>query len=469
MDHPFDSGYAGVIGGRFQAAIQQTWEREGLIAHQFRPIVRPLPTVPISGATYSNHPTLFHYIVRFFVYHFGLSEFILRIYPALGAAFSMALLAFLGARLWGSLGAGVIVALQLAAPGLLYYGVAVNYESTVTALMLGALIVSEIGSKRLAGMGGFLLSFLASSHDWAGGLVVVGLLGRMLYKKHMQWAILLKSGAGIALSLVLHFVLVVYWEGGVEGAVASLKAASGSADLSQMVISRWQFLKNQFRFFGTMWGWCGLFLVFLPFLPKRWLFPGIEKVRVQVATWLPIQVVWVLLFTGRSYDHEFWSYCAHPGVMLVQTGVLVAFLEGEWGVWGRSRLRYVVLLSVALGLLFPLVQRISDIKNDKTKKDLRVVQGFVTETDFVMTTHWTGHWYFYLKCAIWDDWIDDQERDRLIQMFREGQFPQARRFLIVVYDNARIHRDKQPGDFLKANPDFQFIRTPLADFYSLSR
>lgn len=467
IDSPFVLGRAGELGGRFQGAIQESWEQGGFFALEARPILWPVPTEPVTGKSYVHHPLLFHYVERIFVWHFGLTEFALRIYPALGAAITCGFLALLAFKKWRWWGFVVATLLQLLSDGMFYYGSAANYDSTVTTFIVGGLVAEQLlnGRKRLFWI--FLCSFLGIGHEWSGGLLVFGLVGLMAARKRFDWPVVFSSLLGCALYVGLHLSAVAYWEGGFRRAIEIMLMASDATGASEMPLGFGEFLLVQVKFFSRMWGYCSIPLLIAPLVLRRFMAEDMEFLKQNAFCWIPIYVTWVGLFSARSWNHEGWCYLVHTGVLLGQTSILCAIFTNAWSRHLKIPVSIGVAMIVFVGLWAPLENRLTRIEKGDVVEKAKGINAIVTATDFVVTSRWTGPLYFYLNCSTFDTGPPAEELDELIKRFRLGEFPNMKRFILVIDRGDRDTFDR--ADFERRNVGFHFHREIEADLYFLSR
>jgi hypothetical protein len=467
LDSAFVVGRAGEFGGRFQGSIQEVWDSEGFLSFEGRPTVWPLPTEPRTGLSYVHHPLLFHYIERFAVWRLGLTEFALRIYPLIGVAITSGFLALLAFRRWRIWGAVIIMLLQLLSDGMFYYGSAANYDSTVTAFILGAFVAEEFTTDKLRLSLIFLCSFLGIGHEWSGGLIAFGLVGLMIYRRKLDLSALFASLLGSALYVALHLVLVTHWEGTLGRAFEIMLMASSATGVSEVPIGFGEFIANQFSYFSRMWGYGSIPLLLSPLLFRKYIAKDTSFLLQIALCWVPIYVAWIGLFTARSWNHEGWCYLAHPGVMLGQTAVLYNIIVRPWNLKWKLPISIALIGAVSWGLWMPLSERLDRIEAGDVTKKAQGINAITNESDFVVTSRWTGPLYFYLNCSTFDTGPPKEELDELIQRFRRGDFPSMKRMILAIDREDRASFDR--GDFERRNPGFHFHHEIEADLYFLSR
>ncbi len=464
---PFDGGRAGEFGGRFQGSIQEVWEQEGFFEFEGRPTVWPIPTDPITGVSYCHHPLLFHYMERFSVWRLGLSEFALRLYPLIGAAVTFGILVLLAFYRWGQVGALVMLFLQLMSDGLQYYGSAANYDSVVTAFILGAIVTEQFCQGRTRLFLVFLFSFLGMGHEWSGGLIAAGILGKMICSGRFDKKILIASLLGSILYAVIHLAIVAHWEGGLARAIEIMLLASSATGASEVPGSTLEFLGHQVRFLGRMWGGFSVLLLIAPIFFRRAMNDERQFLKQTASCWVPIYLVWILMFPARSWDHEGWSYLAHPGIMLVQTAVLVTLLRGHWNSIWRIVSKIAVLSLLLWGLYVPMKSRLqADSSVEIIKKSVAINRLF-SESDFIVSSRWTGGLYFYLDSFVYDAGPSPELIDDLIGKFKGGEFPSINRFILTIHRDDRGQFDR--AGFEARNPGFVLHHESEADFYILAR
>ncbi|MCB9832583.1 MAG: glycosyltransferase family 39 protein [Planctomycetes bacterium] len=318
LDRPFGLDLEGVMGGRFQAAFCKAWDLGGFFALDGRPLLAPLPTMPMTGELYANHPPLYHWASFLFYRSFGRDEFALRLLPALCCA----VLAFLVLQwlrsIGGRTGALVALALVLVAPMVDVYGAMANYESPLILLSFAAyrlLPAGRIGPGRGLAVAG--LMFLAVGQDWPALFILPAILASRLAERRPFLRPMLWLGAGAAAALLAYGLLLVSWKGGFTptGKALDLALHSGRQALDWDLLA---LLKAQLRHLRRGYGILMIATLLVALLAAWGPWAGSRRVRYRMGlAWCLAALVYVFAFPARALDHEFCWFYPLPGLLLL--------------------------------------------------------------------------------------------------------------------------------------------------------
>ena len=416
LDEPFDSSLAGTNGGRFQGAIQRTWQQGDFFAIGGRPVLRPLPTDPPDGPTYANHPPLFHWVTRVAVRLLGYRERALRLWPVLCAALSGALLTGFATRQLGIVGGLATAGAFATSPMCWYYGRMPNYESPVLALSLAAVLLASRGATASAA----LLLAIATLHDWAAGFVLAGLpLLRGANRDSAASPRVYRAPVlAVGSAALAYFILLAVWEGGPEPAWGRIIAAAGVAAGPAWTHGT-DFLEAQLEHLVFLFGWPGAVtgLVAVPVAAVAAL-KSRSPVAGQILLWSMVTAINLGLFPARAFNHGFWWYYFSPVVALA-AGVVASRS------WPRSRLLAtlfsIVIIAGALAMVFVFEPRATD-EGSENRWKAEFVNSQLHENSLLINLAEPESWYFYCRPWSWDGLRDGSEIESVIERFRDGEF-----------------------------------------------
>ncbi len=426
MSDPFDGGLQATNGGRFQGAIQKSWIRGGFAAMSGKPVLRQLPTLPVSGETYANHPPLFHWSTYLVVRFIGLSEVSLRLLPALSCALTGALLVFFLLASFGNAGHLVAILYFAMNPMTFFYGMMPNYESTVSLLALIAFLLHRQQSdspwnRRFA----CIALFTGIWVDWSAAFVLPGIICHdiLLHRVKRNLKLYGSYFLAVALAVLSYFVLLSIWQGGPVSAFGRLKSAQATAS----VTASFEFadlISAQLTHVTSLFGWPAVILSLCGFIVL--VFKRSKANRGLLAlhvVWLIFTATNIALFPRRALNHDFWWYFFVPSIV-----VFVAWCVDI--TWRRARMLGVLCAGALLiGAIVPLQQKY-DYDQAGSKRGIATELNRFLSCDDLLLSPYPGSWFFYTNAWVYDSLRNENEVREIVNQFRDGKLNVKRVVLI---------------------------------------
>ncbi len=310
LDLPFDGGHESMLDGRYYGGIQKGWLRDGLIAEGGRPRLTPIPSTPMEGEIYANHPPLAHYVLRLFICLGGLRESSFRAMGFVSTSLSLIALMLLCGKVLGAKGALGAAATFLSLPVTLHHGMSASYAPLI--LLLGLLSLGSIPNEDAPG-GRWLLCvltlFMAAMVDWAALFYLPGfiLVAKQRSVPFMKAALLATLALG--LGFLTYFLLLSSWEGGFLEAFSALRKSGGNA-MSLATLTVPGFIDQQIGHWISTLGSPLAIITALGGLRSlgRMTRPQASILDALQSSFFIAAFLKMMFFPVQAYHHDFWWY-----------------------------------------------------------------------------------------------------------------------------------------------------------------
>jgi hypothetical protein len=276
-------------------------------------------------ADYTHHPATFMWLCALSVETFGRHEWAMRLVPLIGSLFSIAALARLGFVAGGARVALVCGVLAATLPFSARHGMQCWTEGTIvgtTAMVLAHHLVWLRTGARRELVRAALWVLIGTAFDWTALFVLPALGLHALFasdvapgvprKQRTLWLVLLPAlGAVPVLLHALHLALVThagFFRSEGEATVSGILGLPEGLGLDEFLVLQWWYALDGFTASGLALAGVGLAVA------QRALGP---HGRTVALVGLTPGVVYVALFPGRSFNHDFFQMVALPGVVLL--------------------------------------------------------------------------------------------------------------------------------------------------------
>ena len=432
---PFGQGISDVNSGRYQGGIQRAYEKLGFWELRGAPHHTPLPSSPVYGYTYLNHPPLYHWGTRVSVAVFGYTEFGLRAYPILCCAILASILAWFAGVYGGGFAALATAVLYAALPMTTIYGSSSDFECPTLLFSMVAFLflASPLPRRRRFGLGWLAVAVL---HDWVAGFVLVGLV---LYQfgsgsRPIRIRPLVMGGITCALMVILFLFLAAYWERGFASVFEILGYSLGSAREGVSGFTLGAFLSAQVTHTFDQFGLLPMLLavVAIPWAVRRGTRGG-HPMGGMILCWAGVSLLYICAFPGRAFDHDSWWYYFIPTVVIAGAAATSAC----WNAGFRIP-AVLILLALSISAVTPSLDFYNGI-NSRWKELGETFNEHFDERDIVVAPYPGGAHYFYVDAWLVDGATDLQALRDLASAFAAGTFDADR--LVFLTDPSWLFHD----------------------------
>ena len=431
---PFGQGIADVNSGRYQGGIQKAYEKLGFWQLRGAPYHTPLPSDPVYGYTYLNHPPLYNWGTRLSVVLFGYTEFGLRAYAILCCAILAAILAWFAGVHGGGFAALATALLYALTPMTTIYGSSSDFECPTLLFATTALFFLASRNRQHLGL---LWLAIAVFHDWVGGFVLAGLVLYQFGAGIRPIPIrLLVRGALVCASMVILFLgLASYWAGGLGSAFDILGYSLGSAregassfTTGEFFGTNWSHLTNQFGLLPAL-----LALAAIPWAVRAGLRGG-SPMGGMILCFATVTLLYITAFPGRAFNHDSWWYYFTP----------TAVIAGAWTTSACWRAGYripasIMLLALTISAAGPTLNFYAGI-NSEWKQLAGTFNEHFDDRTIVVAPFPGGPHYFYVDAWLVDGATDQKTLRDLARHFEEGNFD-ADRLVFLTEPSSPFHED----------------------------
>jgi Dolichyl-phosphate-mannose-protein mannosyltransferase len=419
LNLPWGSDLGSICSAFYYARSIGYWARFGFDELGWIPFLHLIPGSPPLGMPYLNHPPAFPWIAYAWTSAFGTSEAAFRALPSLFAALTGGLVVLLAARSGNKWSAALAGTLWLALPMTFLYGSMCNPESTTLFWMLLTFVLHL--QLRASTWPAYLLvvgsQVVAAQLDWQAHFVVPALFlyewsrprADRRFGRVMLLAFASVLSAGIALALIGFLgdaagrafpptgaggalpafeigALGTYVKKGVLGTVATA-AANVRGQVSPSV-GAW--FERQAIHVGSMFTWPAALAVFAAAVTR--CFRRSEGLTVGLLLLVP-GVLNVLVFRLHATNHEFWTYCAAPGVAILVPEVTRIVTKSWLGAAGWT----LVIVAFAAPTI---ASRVHDLGTSRLEQVATEVAGLlerpsdvvVCDDRFAVVSYYSRHW-----------------------------------------------------------------------------
>ncbi len=424
----FDGGHESMLDGRYYAGIQRGWLKNGCIEVAGRPILTPIPTTPVSGKIYANHPPLAHYILRLFVKILGFHESTFRIMGLVFTLTSLIALLVLCGRTWGSSATLFAGGIFLALPVTLHHGMSASYAPPLLAFgLLGfyrcpkSLRVSWTSWLPMAAF-----FFLAAFTDWAALFYLPGVILVGKERLGSAWRPFWVSLLSLSLGFLAHILMLTYWLGDLYLAIAELQRVGGVAMLVD-TFSFPGFWHEQVAHWGSTLTWPGAAVVIVGVFCSglRVAMGRMDRLDALNLAFFMAAFGKMLAFPIQAHYHDFWWYSLVVCATLSGAKVLTL-------IWNRQRVFAVMLI---LGFMYHgtgvTMKRISAEYQGRGKIIADSLNSSLGANSLVVIVGDISPMTFYLSGWPIDGIRSTDQVVHLFELWNEGEFPQTRFALIA--------------------------------------
>ncbi len=310
LDLPFDGGHESMLDGRYYGGIQKGWLRDGLWAEGGKPRLTPIPSTPMEGEIYANHPPLAHYILRLFIYLGGFRESSFRTMGFVSTALSLlTLMLFCGNALGakGALGAAIAF---LSLPVTLHHGMSASYAPII--LLLGLLSLGSIPKKNSPVQRWtlcLLALYMAAMVDWAALFYLPGFILMAKQRSAPVIRTVVVATLTLGLGFLTYFLLLSSWQGGFVEAFSALRESGGNA-MSLQALTAPGFLSQQVGHWISTLGWPLAIITALGGVRSlgRVMGPQTSTLDALQCSFFIAAFLKMMVFPVQAYHHDFWWY-----------------------------------------------------------------------------------------------------------------------------------------------------------------